>query len=857
MDEQCAKKSIETFNLKKIQNHWFIEAGGKMHHLGILNNVDSVHMDENVIFADESMYQVIVKDNGELKIDKIEDLCTSIGEKKEQPDKEKHSADNEGYDSDCDSEDASGFSKYFLKTGQKNVFPEEDQSDFLRKFLKMGLEEYVSDEEDASDYSKYFLKMGQEENVSDEEGPNAKGYEINIHLDKLHKASDYSEYFLKIGQGANASEEKDASGFSKHFLKMVQEENISDEEDAPDLLKYFLKMDQEENDSDEEDESVYSDYVLKMGQEEIVSDVEDASGFSKHFLKMFQEENTSDEEDASDYSKYFLKIGQKENVSDENDASDYSEDIPEIGQEDFVPEKDASGTDQQLEMGSEEIDIERKNKSGTEIQLEMGSEEFVPEGETDMNMTILVTALYDFNARLDNEISFKAEDVFITFRRNLKDSNIWMKATHQRSGEKGFIPRNYVVTDFKKYYLKDWWHDLNKRETVSQLSAPHFGLGAFIIRTASDKMSLALSVRESEMGENTVKIQHYRIYWSNDGRFRLSEEDRLFADMTALIQYYQDHLINGLCCRLGEQVAKTIPDVPFRDLESQAKLVTIRQNVGPNISTGEWRNRGVTIKQSSQLEIKHFLTEIDILKRLKHDKIINLLAVITKEKPFLMVFDMITIGTLSDYLRKDMGKTIKHDQLLDMAIQISKGMDYLCNEQIVHRDLRTGHILVGQVNKLKIAGFGMAKRLQNDCYVSLDKERLAIKWTAPEVFNERKFTTQSDVWAFGVLLYEMITFGKLPYPGMSNDETESKVIEGYRMKMPDDGHILCPRELYDIMLHCWDKIPTKRPTFLNIIVSLNKYATKPHLSETETKTSDRSKIKTKTEKDTKNACVSM
>ncbi|XP_060577623.1 tyrosine-protein kinase SRK3-like [Ruditapes philippinarum] len=371
-------------------------------------------------------------------------------------------------------------------------------------------------------------------------------------------------------------------------------------------------------------------------------------------------------------------------------------------------------------------------------------------------------------------------------------------------------------------------------------------------------MSLALSIRESEMGENTVKIKHYRIFWSNDGRFRLSTEDRLFADMTALIKYYQDNSINGLC--LGEQIAKTIPDVPFRDLESHAKLVAIRQNVGPNLSTGVWRNRGVTIKQYSQLEIKDFLTEIDILKRLKHDKIINLLAVITKEKPFLMVFDMITIGTLTDYLRKDMGKTIQHDQLLDMAIQISKGMDYLCNKQIVHRDLRTGHILVGHGNKLKIAGFGRAKRLQNDCYVSHDTELLAIKWTAPEVFNECEFTTHSDVWAFGVLLYEMITFGKIPYPGMSNDETKNKVIKGYRMKMPDDGPILCPRELYDIMLHCWDKVPTKRPTFLNILVLLNNYASpdkKPHLSETETKTRDRAKVKPKTEKDTKNACVCM
>jgi serine/threonine protein kinase len=91
--------------------------------------------------------------------------------------------------------------------------------------------------------------------------------------------------------------------------------------------------------------------------------------------------------------------------------------------------------------------------------------------------------------------------------------------------------------------------------------------------------------------------------------------------------------------------------------------------------SGEWRNRDVTIKeyrQSNKSEVKDFLREIDMLKRLKHDNIINLLAVFTKEKPFLMVFDMITIGTLHSYLRQDMGKTITHDQLLDMAIQVDQ-----------------------------------------------------------------------------------------------------------------------------------------------------------------------------------------
>jgi predicted DNA binding protein len=95
MEDQCAKESKEKINLKKIQSHWFIEAGGKLHHLSILNNANCVHIEENVIFADEFMYQVIVEDNGKLKIDKIEDLYKGIGQEKEQPDNEQPPEDDE------------------------------------------------------------------------------------------------------------------------------------------------------------------------------------------------------------------------------------------------------------------------------------------------------------------------------------------------------------------------------------------------------------------------------------------------------------------------------------------------------------------------------------------------------------------------------------------------------------------------------------------------------------------------------------------------------------------------------------------------------------------------------------------
>jgi predicted DNA binding protein len=103
MDDQCAKESNEKFNLKKIQNHWFIEAGGKLHRLSILNNANCVHIEENVIFSGEFMYQVIVEDSGKLKIDKIEDLCKSIGQEKKQPDKEQPSEDDQ---SDSDNKNA-------------------------------------------------------------------------------------------------------------------------------------------------------------------------------------------------------------------------------------------------------------------------------------------------------------------------------------------------------------------------------------------------------------------------------------------------------------------------------------------------------------------------------------------------------------------------------------------------------------------------------------------------------------------------------------------------------------------------------------------------------------------------------
>ncbi|CAJ0561148.1 unnamed protein product, partial [Mesorhabditis spiculigera] len=131
-------------------------------------------------------------------------------------------------------------------------------------------------------------------------------------------------------------------------------------------------------------------------------------------------------------------------------------------------------------------------------------------------------------------------------------------------------------------------------------------------------------------------------------------------------------------------------------------------------------------------------------------------------------------------------------------------MGYLESKNFIHRDLAARNILVSHANAVKIADFGLARLLLKEAeYEAHPGARFPIKWTAPEAANFNKFTTKSDVWSFGILLTEMVTFGRIPYPGMTNAEVLQQVEQGYRMQCPPN----CPPPLYDIMLQCWRADP--------------------------------------------------
>lgn len=221
-----------------------------------------------------------------------------------------------------------------------------------------------------------------------------------------------------------------------------------------------------------------------------------------------------------------------------------------------------------------------------------------------------------------------------------------------------------------------------------------------------------------------------------------------------------------------------------------------------------------------------FMTEAEIMMGLTgSDKVVCILGICTEAEPYCMLMELMQRGDLKLVLRSNRPKKKKVSifnwkQLTNMALDISEGMTYLAGRKIVHRDLAARNVMVNDSYTCKIGDFGLTRNVYSqEYYRCTGSAPLPIRWMAPEALEDGRSSGMSDVWGFGVVMWEIATFAKLPYGLLSNMEVCEKVVEeNYRMPQPKG----CPQELYQIMLECWEEAEDDRPPFKKLYARLVK-----------------------------------
>ncbi|KAM3932703.1 proto-oncogene tyrosine-protein kinase ROS [Leptodactylus fuscus] len=285
---------------------------------------------------------------------------------------------------------------------------------------------------------------------------------------------------------------------------------------------------------------------------------------------------------------------------------------------------------------------------------------------------------------------------------------------------------------------------------------------------------------------------------------------------------------------------QNLPSFPRENLElcvflGSGAFGEVYQGIAKDILGPGTGTENVAVKtlknDATDHEKVEFLKEAHLMSQFHHPNILKLLGVCLYNEPQYIILELMDGGDLLSYLRGARVNTLVQDSLLstvdllDMSLDISRGCSYLEKRHFVHRDLAARNCLVSVKEYdnprrlIKIGDFGLARDVyKSDYYRKEGEGLLPVRWMAPESLIDGIFTTRSDVWSFGVLLWELFTLGQQPYQGYSNMEVLHYVRSGQRMDSPDN----CPDDMWDMMMKCWAQNPAQRPNFAQILKILEK-----------------------------------
>uniref|UniRef100_A0A3P9BP31 Tyrosine-protein kinase n=1 Tax=Maylandia zebra TaxID=106582 RepID=A0A3P9BP31_9CICH len=347
--------------------------------------------------------------------------------------------------------------------------------------------------------------------------------------------------------------------------------------------------------------------------------------------------------------------------------------------------------------------------------------------------------------------------------------------------------------------------------------------GGFLVRDSSKagKYTVSLLTRGA-----VGSCRHYNICTTQQSQYYLAEKHN-FNTIAELINYHQ-HNAAGMVSRLKHIVSNrarppSTAGLGYGVWEIDPHLLTFIKELGSGqfgvVKYGKWQGQhDVAIKmiKEGSMSEDDFIEEAKIMMKLRHENLVQLYGVCTKQRPIYIVTEYLANGCLLTYLKEGLKQHPTSIQLLEMCKDVAEGMAYLESHQYIHRDLAARNCLVDGNGTVKVTDFGLSRYVLDDEYTSSVGSKFPVRWSPPEVLLYCKFSSKSDIWAYGVLMWEVYTLGRLPYERLNNTEIVDQVSRGLRLFRPQ----LANERVYSIMSSCWLDKAEERPNFQELALTV-------------------------------------
>ncbi|XP_043543746.1 protein tyrosine kinase 2aa isoform X14 [Chiloscyllium plagiosum] len=313
---------------------------------------------------------------------------------------------------------------------------------------------------------------------------------------------------------------------------------------------------------------------------------------------------------------------------------------------------------------------------------------------------------------------------------------------------------------------------------------------SFIIRSQKEgERALPSLPKLSNSEKQGLRTRTVSVSETDDYAEIIDEEDTYTMPSTRDYEIQRERIELGRC--IGEGQFGDVHQGIYMSPENPSMAVAIK-----------------TCKNSTSDSVREkFLQEALTMRQFDHPHIVKLIGVIT-ENPVWIIMELCTFGELRSFLQVRK-YNLDLASLILYAYQLSTALSYLESKRFVHRDIAARNVLVSSLDCVKLGDFGLSRYMEDSTYYKASKGKLPIKWMAPESINFRRFTSASDVWMFGVCMWEILMYGVKPFQGVKNNDVIGRIENGERLPMPPN----CPPTLYSLMTKCWAYDPSRRPRF--------------------------------------------